>query len=149
MRWPPVMGGEIYNPYTTRAVTAGQVDPTTGLVAKSTGNVRDPFAGNIIPTSMLSPAVEAYAHIWYPSVTTGGVNNLVNTEPSTLNQYQYNTRFDYNFTSNLRFFALSSVLAPPAIHESGSVVETASAPYSAPEALHYPRCIGASKVAVV
>ncbi|MGH9401842.1 MAG: carboxypeptidase regulatory-like domain-containing protein [Terriglobia bacterium] len=104
----PVMQGAIYNPYTTRAVTAGQVDPVTGLVAKSTGNVRDPFTGNIIPTSMLNPAVEAYAHIWYPAVTTGGASNFqnfTNTEPSTLSQYQYNTRFDYNFSPNLRFFA--------------------------------------------
>lgn len=101
----PVMAGAIYNPYTTRATTAGQVDPTTGLIAKTTGFVRDPFSGNLIPSGMISPAVAAYAKIWYPAVTTGGVNNLVNTEPSTLNQYQYNTRFDYSFTPNLRFFA--------------------------------------------
>ncbi|MGH9353418.1 MAG: hypothetical protein ACRD2G_14855, partial [Terriglobia bacterium] len=101
----PVMGGAIYNPYTTRAVTAGQVDPATGLVAKTTGFVRDPFAGNMIPSKLISPAVATYANIWYPAVTAGGVNNLINTEPSTLNQYQYNTRFDYNFTSSLRFFA--------------------------------------------
>lgn len=100
----PVMVGEIYNPYTTRAVTAGVVDPVTGLKAQTTGNVRDPFPGNIIPSKMISPAVAAYANIWYPAVTAGGANNLVNTESSTLNQYQYNTRFDYNFTSNLRFF---------------------------------------------
>lgn len=104
----PVMAGEIYNPYTTRAVTAGQVDPVTGLKAVATGNVRDPFPGNMIPASMISPAVSRYANIWYPAVTTGGASNFqnfTNTEPSTLNQYQYNTRFDYAFTSNLRFFA--------------------------------------------
>lgn len=101
----PVMAGAIYNPFTTRAVTAGVVDPVSGLVAQQTGNVRDPFAGNIIPSKLISPAVAAYANIWYPSVTTGGFNNFTNTEPSTLSQYQYNTRFDYNFTPNLRFFA--------------------------------------------
>lgn len=104
----PVMAGAIYNPYTTRAVTAGQVDPVTGLTAKSTGYVRDPFTGNIVPRNLISPAVATYANIWYPAVTTGGstnFQNFTNTEPSTLNQYQYNTRFDYAFTSNLRFFA--------------------------------------------
>jgi hypothetical protein len=100
----PIMVGEIYNPATTRAVTAGQVDPVTGLVATGTGFVRDQFPGNIIPTADMSPAAVAYAHIWYPLVTTPGFNNFINTNPFTLTQYQYSTRADYNFSQNLRSF---------------------------------------------
>ena len=36
----------ILDPATTRSVTAGQVDPVTGLVAQATGFVRDPFYTN-------------------------------------------------------------------------------------------------------
>ena len=35
--------GTVFDPATTRAVTAGTVDPATGLVATSTGYVRNPF----------------------------------------------------------------------------------------------------------
>jgi Carboxypeptidase regulatory-like domain/TonB dependent receptor len=35
--------GTVFDPATTRAVTAGQIDPVTGLVATSTGYVRSPF----------------------------------------------------------------------------------------------------------
>lgn len=49
-----VFFGQIFDPLTQRAVTAGQVDPRTGLVATQTGFVRDPFAGNIIPTARFS-----------------------------------------------------------------------------------------------
>ena len=35
--------GTIVDPATTRALAAGQVDPVTGLIATSTGYVRDPF----------------------------------------------------------------------------------------------------------
>ncbi|HEX5482017.1 MAG TPA: TonB-dependent receptor [Terriglobia bacterium] len=100
----PVMEGEIYNPYTTRPVTAGQVDPVSGLIAQSSGYVRDQFPGNMIPAGMINPAIARFAQIWYPSVSQGGVNNFINTEPFQTNQYQYNTRFDYNFSSNVRFF---------------------------------------------
>ena len=35
--------GTVVDPATTRFVTAGQLDPTSGLVATGTGYVRDPF----------------------------------------------------------------------------------------------------------
>jgi Carboxypeptidase regulatory-like domain len=49
-----VIFGQIFNPRTTRQVTAGQVDPVTGLTAIRSGFVRDPFPGNIIPQSAWS-----------------------------------------------------------------------------------------------
>lgn len=44
----PVLQGQVFNPFTVRQVTAGQVDPTTGLMATASGYVRDAYAGNII-----------------------------------------------------------------------------------------------------
>ena len=39
--------GTVFDPATTRPVTAGQVDPVTGIVGRTTtGFVRDPFASN-------------------------------------------------------------------------------------------------------
>lgn len=104
----PVDQNEVYNPYTTRAVTAGQVDPTTGLVAKTTGNVRDPFPNNTIPSSMISPIMAAYAKIWYPSTNTGGASNIFNTNPNTVNQYQFSGRIDHAIGSKINsYFRLS------------------------------------------
>lgn len=104
----PVDKGEVYNPATTRATTAGVVDPTTGLVAKTTGNVRDPFPSNTIPSSSISPITQAYAKIWYPSTNTGGSNNIFNTNPNTINQYQLSGRIDHSFGSKFNsYFRLS------------------------------------------
>src|SRR5258706_97434 len=42
--------GTIFDPATTRAITAGQVDPVSGFVAQSTGFARDPF-GTCAPST--------------------------------------------------------------------------------------------------
>ena len=95
-------------PYTTRSVTAGQVDPVTGLTAVATGQVRDPFQGNMIPSGMVSPIMSAYAKVWYPSVDTGGANNISNTNPNTVHQYQFSGRIDHTFNNKLNsYFRLS------------------------------------------
>ena len=104
----PVDAGEVYNPYTTRTLSNGQADPTTGRVANCQGaatcSVRDPFANNTIPTNLISPITQAYAKIWYPSVTGGGANNISNTNPNTVNQYQFSGRIDHNFSSKLNSY---------------------------------------------
>ena len=47
--------GTVFDPATTRPVTAGQLDPMTGMVATTTGFVRDPFAGNQHPGGPARP----------------------------------------------------------------------------------------------
>jgi hypothetical protein len=75
----PVYQGALYNPYSTRQVTAGQVDPVTGLTALTTGLVRDPFPGNVIPLGMLNPQALTYLKAWYPSPNFGpGGNSFPN-----------------------------------------------------------------------
>ncbi|MBO0797912.1 MAG: carboxypeptidase regulatory-like domain-containing protein, partial [Blastocatellia bacterium] len=50
----PIYRGAIYDPDTSRQVTAGQLDTLSGLTAVSSGLVRDPFPGNIIPQNRIS-----------------------------------------------------------------------------------------------
>ena len=100
----PVMVGEIFNPYSTRQVTAGQTDPTTGLVAQTSGFVRDPFPGNIIPTSMLNAQALAYLKAFYPLPNFGpGGNvfpNLAVSSPQTISNDQFGVRLDHTFSNN-------------------------------------------------
>lgn len=101
----PIMQGQIYNPYSTRQVTAGQVDPVTGLVATNTGLVRDPFPGNIIPASMAAPQqVLTYLHAFYPLPNFGpGGNsfpNFVNASPQVINSNQGMIKIDHTFSNN-------------------------------------------------
>ncbi len=52
--------GTVFDPATTRNVTAGQVDPVTGLTATGTGFVRDPFyQGSIVGVTGFMGAAEA------------------------------------------------------------------------------------------
>jgi hypothetical protein len=100
----PVMVGEIFNPYSTRQVTAGQTDPTTGLVAQTSGFVRDPFPGNVIPTSMLNAQALAYLKAFYPLPNFGpGGNvfpNLAVSSPQTISNDQFGVRLDHTFANN-------------------------------------------------
>ncbi|WP_188757438.1 TonB-dependent receptor [Edaphobacter acidisoli] len=63
----PVIYGQIYDPTSTRLLTAGQVDPVTGQVALSTGLVRDPFPGNKIPTNRFDPVAANYLKLKFPT----------------------------------------------------------------------------------
>ena len=74
----PVYENEIYNPTTTRNVTQGQVDPTTGLVPTATGVVRDPFVNNTIPAQYFSTASKMILPL-FPQQTA--YNSLYNNVP--------------------------------------------------------------------
>lgn len=70
----PVLAGQLYNPFTTRTVTAGQVDPITGLVATQSGFIRDPFPGNLIPAGMVDPVAANMLQFW-PEPSNGTLSN--------------------------------------------------------------------------
>ncbi len=111
----PVFTNEIYNPATTRTLTAGELDPgCSGLTAASNGTVREgfgfdcvtglPIAGqaNIIPSGMSQLGLN-YAAL-YPVVTAPGGNNYSVNAPGTNQVDQMDTRVDENVTSKLQLF---------------------------------------------
>ncbi len=105
----PSVTGQIYNPFTTRQATAGQVDPLTGLVAQSTGLVREPFSGNQIPSNLFDPVSSVYSQIFYLSnlpnrAIPGDPNNLINTSATTLDTNQYNIRGDQKINDKWNMF---------------------------------------------
>jgi len=101
----PIFQGQIYNPFTTRPITAGQVDSVTGLVANQTGYIRDPFQGNIIPQSLWDPVATAAA-AYYPTPTGPGLaNNFTSSVTVPTSQDKYTGRVDYNISDKSRFFA--------------------------------------------
>jgi outer membrane receptor protein involved in Fe transport len=97
--------GTVFDPATTRPVTAGQVDPTTGMIATTTGFVRDPFPGNRVPANRIDPNALRLINL-YPQATQPGLNN--NYTVNRLNNddtHAFDTRVDHNFSGNDRFFA--------------------------------------------
>jgi len=101
----PILAGQITDPYSTRQVTAGQVDPTTGLTAVTSGFVRDPFAGNIVPKGRWD-AVSANivnGNFW-PAANQTGAFNWGASAAAESHSDEYSVRIDHNFTDNTRLF---------------------------------------------
>jgi Carboxypeptidase regulatory-like domain/TonB dependent receptor/TonB-dependent Receptor Plug Domain len=121
--------GSILDPATTRNVTAGQIDTVTGLVAKSTGTIRDPFYQGSIAglTNFATPAAEALMNILPanrldanaikllsaypgPNVTPASFNNFGLTSnyqvlrPQPDNTHQLDIRVDENFSEKDQAF---------------------------------------------
>ena len=119
--------GSILDPATTRAVTKGVTDPVTGLMAQSTGYVRDPFyQGSIVGiTNFATPGNEALMNILpatrlnpnaikllsaFPlqntAATNGGrTNNLSELLPQPDRTNQFDVRVDHNFSEKDQMFA--------------------------------------------
>jgi hypothetical protein len=128
--------GTIVDPATTRALSAGQVDPVTGLTAASTGYVRDPFGafgtaacpasttnfggGNIsacqlnqIPAGRLDPNAINLMKL-YPLPTTASLLSNYATSPKL---YEHRNAFDVRMDANISdknqvFFRFSYVDDP-------------------------------------
>jgi hypothetical protein len=97
--------GTVFDPATTRSLTAGQVDPVTGLAATRTGFVRDAFSGNQIPVSRIDPNALKLLQL-YPAANQPGLNNnYVVNRTNTDDTHAFDVRVDHNFSSNDRFFA--------------------------------------------
>jgi Carboxypeptidase regulatory-like domain/TonB dependent receptor len=120
--------GTIFDPSTTRLVTAGQVDPRTGLIAESTGFTRDPFgtcpantltytmAGcnlNIIPFSRLDPNSIKLLNLFPLPTTAGTFGNFGNSPKLFEHRNSFDTRMDVNFNEKNQIFFRFSLTDDP------------------------------------
>jgi len=120
--------GTIYDPATTRTVTAGDVDPVSGLTATATGFVRDPFGTcapstvaftltgcnlNQIATSRLDNNAIALMQL-YPAPTTSSLfSNFANSPKLDEHRNAFDTRVDYNLSDKNQIFARFSYVDDP------------------------------------
>jgi hypothetical protein len=86
--------GTIFDPATTRTVTAGQVDPVTGLVAENSGYVRDPFPENIIPSDRLDTNATKLLQLLPEPNAPGIFNNYISTPMFQESINQFDIRAD-------------------------------------------------------
>lgn len=117
----PVFPNEIYDPSTTRNVTAGQLDPgCSGRTAVSTGTVRDGFGFNCatglsglqanIINSGLSPLGLNYAALYPAANLPGTANNYTVNAPGRDQIDQMDARADENATSKIQLFQRFSLI---------------------------------------
>lgn len=97
-----VLSGQIYNPFSTRSVTAGALDPVSGNPASCSGEIRDPFAGNIIPTGSINSVAKNFLQ-YYPNPTSSGIaSNYTVTGPIVVSYDRGNGRIDHNISERQR-----------------------------------------------
>jgi hypothetical protein len=121
--------GTVLDPATTRAVTAGQLDNTSKLVAQQTGFVRDPFGTCGPSTSVYTLAGCDLNHITnptridpnavklmnlYPVPTNGNfTNNFTNSPHLYEHKNAYDIRVDFNPSSKDQVFGRFSYADDP------------------------------------
>jgi hypothetical protein len=114
--------GQVFDPSTTRAVTCGVPDvvaqinvPCAGMAAGSQlGFVRDPFVGNILPSSRIDPNAIKLLNL-YPAPNNSGLFNNYATNPVLRNDVnQFDIRVDENFSEKDSIFARVSYSDNPA-----------------------------------
>jgi len=114
--------GTVFDPATTRSITAGVVDPVTGLKAPSSAVVRDPFfTGSLVGlTNFTVPGIASMLNILpanrldanamrllglYPAANLSGfTNDFTYNSPAKTTSNLYNTKIDYNFSPTDQLF---------------------------------------------
>lgn len=106
----PILANEIYNPFSTRQVTGGQVDPVTGLTVSAAAcpgkcYIRDPFAGNMIPSNLFDPVSRNLLKYW-PSAQNQSLatNNFSFGGSETAHTQPLDVRIDHNINDRMRLF---------------------------------------------
>ncbi len=120
--------GTIFDPATSRAVTANVKDPVTGLTPTASGSVRDPFYNGVLgnqtsftsstqrvllnqlPVGRLNPSAIALLNL-FPSPTSGGIiSNFASFPTTTNNSDGFDVRIDQHFSERDSAFARYSYL---------------------------------------
>src|SRR6266403_6226894 len=120
--------GTVLDPATTRAVTAGAVDPISGLPATATGFVRDPFGTcapsttsftiaacglNLIPAGRLDANAIKLLNL-YPTPTNGSLfANFANSPHLFEHRNSFDARMDFNFNEKNQLFYRFSLADDP------------------------------------
>jgi hypothetical protein len=108
--------GDFSNTRSANGAVIPIYDPTTNTCAETTaspcpttGAIRSPFPGNIIPSSRLDPTAKILANYWglpnAPGVQFTNVNNYSNNASVGGNNDQYNGRIDHSIRDKQRLFA--------------------------------------------
>jgi len=120
--------GTIFDPTTTRPVTAGAVDSVSGLTAVSSGFVRDPFRTscgpgtlvfttacglNQIPTGRLDPNAIALLKLYPLPTSTGISSNFANSPKLDEHRNAFDSRMDINFGQKDTLFYRFSFVDDP------------------------------------
>jgi len=96
--------GQVFDPATTRAVTAGQADPVTGLVAAGTGYVRDPFSGNTIPSDRIDPNAVNLLDLFPLPTQAGLFDNYTASPVQKKDTNSFDARIDENISERDQTF---------------------------------------------
>jgi len=100
----PIYSGQIYDPHSTHAITAGQVDPVTGLTATKTGYIRNPIPQNNVAALGLD-TVGSKLVSYYPNPSNSAlVNNFTPAGTSPAASDEYSIRLDHNVSDVSRFY---------------------------------------------
>jgi hypothetical protein len=120
--------GTVLDPATTRAVTAGAIDPVSGLPAAATGFVRDPFgtcgAGtlsftiascnlNIIPAGRLDPNAIKLLNLFPTPTNSSLFSNFANSPKLFEHRNSFDARMDFNFNDKNQLFFRFSLADDP------------------------------------
>jgi Carboxypeptidase regulatory-like domain/TonB dependent receptor len=110
--------GTVFDPATSRTITAGQLDPVSGIVATTSGQVRDPFyQGNLtgitnftgpvtegllnqIPAGRLNQAAVALLKLYPLPQSSVLTNNYTSNPVATTNIDSTDVRVDQIFSDN-------------------------------------------------
>jgi Carboxypeptidase regulatory-like domain len=112
-----ILTGQIYDPRSGHAITAGVPDTQsaanpygTGLVPNASGYIRNPIPGNILsniaaPSTYTPDSVGAKLLSYYPKATGSGLsNNLVVSGTAPAHSNEYNVRVDHNLNAQSRAY---------------------------------------------
>jgi hypothetical protein len=105
--------GQIYQPgtYVADGSATCPNSPTAAQLqnALNLGACRAPFAGNLIPNSMISPQAQAILAKFPQPTKTGLVNNYVGSGSGPYNQNSFDTRIDYAAPKGFNIFGRFSL----------------------------------------
>lgn len=102
----PIRAGQIYDPFTTRQITAGQVDPKTGLTATKTGFIRDPLPGNDLTKAVngIDPVGQQLVGFYPKPINNALSANWTAAGLGANNSNEYSGRIDHNISETTRLY---------------------------------------------